>query len=93
MHIFILNRLLTLIQKAEEISKKIEDERDEAVVSLVRDRQLLGKRREEKKYEKRQAVLSNISCLSLDTILLSRDIYKRIVNLAHSLIINRLLTV
>jgi hypothetical protein len=49
MHIFILNRLLTLIQKAEEISKKIEDERDEAVVSLVRDRQLLGKRREEKK--------------------------------------------
>jgi len=88
MHIFILNRLLTLIQKAEEISEKIEDERDEAVMSLVRDGQLLGRRREEEKYEKRQAVLSNISCRSLDIILLSRDTYKRIVNLAHSLIMN-----
>lgn len=57
-------------------------------MSLVKDGQLLEKRREEEKHEKRQAVLSNILCLSLDTILLLRDTYKRIVNLAHSLIMD-----
>jgi hypothetical protein len=48
-------------------------------MSLVNDGQLLGKRREEEKHEKRQAVLSNILSLSLDIILLSDGIFSKFV--------------
>jgi len=47
-------------------------------MSLVNDGQLLGKRSNEEKHEKRQAILSNILYLSLRTILLSDGL-----NMAH----------
>jgi hypothetical protein len=70
-----------MIKKAEKISKKIGDEKNEAM-SLVNDGQLLEKRRVKEKDEKREAVLSSILSLYRHYFC-CRVTYKRIANMAH----------
>jgi hypothetical protein len=53
-----------LMKKVEKIAKQIRDERDKGI-SIVSDRQLIEKE------QRREAVLSNILCFSLGSILLS----------------------
>ena len=64
----------------QKISKKIEDERDEARWHVT-DEQFLEKRREEED-EKREAVVSNIFSLFRYNFC-CRVTYKRIVNMTH----------
>ncbi len=69
------------MKKAEKISKKMGDEKDETM-SLVNDERLLGKRKVKEKDEKREAVLSNTLSLYRDYFC-CRVTYKRIANMAH----------
>jgi hypothetical protein len=62
-----------LMKMVEKRAKQIRDERDKLML-LASDGQLPGKEKTRRKRKKnKEAVLSNILCFSLGTILLSND--------------------